>query len=53
MSVATGKSIRGDANVEMVLVIPPLSQFLAAFSVAVVAQHLEARKEFLELHLPI
>jgi len=51
--VLEGKGVRSDANIEVMLVIPPLPKFPSAFRVAIVAKDFEAREELLELHFPI
>lgn len=51
--VSTGQGIRGDTNVEVVFIVPALSQFLTTLGVAVIAENFETREKFLELHFPI
>ena len=51
--VARRERVRRDARVEVVLVVPPLAELLALLRVSVVAEHLEAGQELLELHLPV
>ena len=47
------KTVRRDTDVELVPIIPTLSELLTTFRGPVVAQNLEAREELLELHLPV
>ena len=51
--ILEGKSIRSDADIEVVLVVPPLPKFPSTFGVAVVAEDLETREELLKLHFPV
>lgn len=51
--VPTRKCVRGDANVEVVLIVPSLSQFFPTLGAAVITQGLEAGEKLLELHLPV
>lgn len=53
MGIATSQSIRRDADVEMVFVIPSLAELLPALRVSMIAQYFEAGKKLLELHLPV
>ena len=53
MCVTTGQRIGGDADVEMVFVVPTLSKFLATLRVSMVAKDLETWQKLLELHLPV
>ena len=53
MRVTARESVRRDARVEVVLVVPALSELLALLRVPVVAEHLEAGQELLELHFPV
>ncbi len=53
MRVAARERVRRDARVEVVLVVPPLTQFLPLLRVPVVAEHLEPGQKLLKLHLPI
>ena len=53
VGVTTSKCIRCDTDVEVMLVIPPLSQFLASFCRPVVAKRFESWQKFLEFHLPV
>ena len=53
VGVAAGERVGRDAYVEMILVVPPLAQLFPLLRVPVVAEHLEAGKELLELHLPV
>src|SRR6266702_262137 len=53
MCVAASKRIRRDANVEVELVVPALTQLLPPLGRAVVSEDLETGEEFLEFHLPI
>lgn len=53
MCVAAGKRIRRDANVEVKLIIPALTQLLPPLGRPVVSEDLETWEEFLEFHLPI
>ncbi len=53
MSVSTGQGVGGDANIEMIFVIPSLTKLLATFGRPVIAEDPETGEEFLELHLPV
>lgn len=53
MRIPARERVRCYAHVEVVLVVPPLSQLLAPLGVPVVAQDFEARQELFELHLPV
>lgn len=53
MGISTRQSVRGDADVEVVLIVPSLAKFLATFCTAMVAQNPKARQELFEFHLPI
>ena len=53
MCVAASEGIGRDADIEMVFVVPALTELLALFGVAVIAEHLETGQELLELHLPV
>ena len=52
-SILEGKGVRSDADVEVILVVPPLPKLPSTFGVAIVAQDFEPRKELLKLHFPI
>ena len=51
--VAARKRVRRDANVEVELIVPALTQLLPPLGSAVVSEDLETGEEFLEFHLPI
>lgn len=51
--ITASERIRRHADVEVILVIPPLSKLLPTFGIPVIAEHLETRKKLLELHLPV
>ena len=53
MRVTTRERVRCNARVEMILVVPPLTEFLALLRVTVIAEHFEAGQELLKLHLPV
>ena len=53
MLIATCQSIRGDADIKGVFVVPASSQFFPPLRSTVVGKQLEPREEFLEFHLPI
>lgn len=53
MRIPTGESIGGDADIEVVLVVPPLPKLLPPLGRTMIAQSLKTRQEFLEFHLPI
>lgn len=53
MRVATGERIGSNTDIEMVLVIPTLSQLFTALGRAMIAEDFEAWKELLKFHLPI
>ena len=53
MCIARRERVRCDACVEVVLVVPSLAELLALLRVPVVAEHLEAGHELLELHFPV
>ena len=51
--ILEGEGVRSDANVEVILVVPPLTELPPAFGVAIVAEDLETREELLKFHFPI
>ena len=51
--VSTGQGVRGYTDVERILVVPTSPKLLSPLRSSMVAEKLEARKELLELHLPI
>lgn len=51
--IAAGKRIRGDADVEVVLVVPALTKLLPTLRAAVIAHDFETWQELLELHDPV
>jgi len=53
MRIAASKRVRRNADVEMELVVPALTQFLPSLGRAVVSEDLEPWKKFLEFHLPV
>ena len=53
LCVPTCKTVRRDTDVELVPIIPTLSELLTTFRGPVVTQNLEAREELLELHFPV
>ena len=53
MRIAASKRVRCDANVEVVLVVPALTQLLPSFGRAVISKDFESREKLLELHFPV
>lgn len=53
VGVTTGKCVRCDADVKVMLVIPPLPEFLPPLCRPVVAKRLKPWQKLLEFHLPI
>ncbi len=53
MRIAASKRVRCDANIEVELVVPALTQLFPPFGRAVVSKDLESREELLELHFPV
>ena len=53
MRVSAGEGVRRNANIEVVLIVPTLSQLFPSFCTAVVAKNLESWEKLLEFHLPI
>lgn len=51
--ITAGEGIRGDADVEVGLIVPALSEFLPTLGGTVIGEDLEARKKLLELHFPV
>jgi hypothetical protein len=51
--VPARERVRGDAHVEVVLVVPSLSQLFPTLGAAVITQNLEAGEKLFGLHLPI
>ena len=53
MRIAASKRVRCDADIEVVLIIPALTQLFPSFGRAVVSKDLEPREKLLELHFPV
>jgi len=53
MRIAAGKRVRRNADIEVELVVPALTQLLPSLGRAVVSEDLEPWKKFLEFHLPV
>lgn len=53
MSIAASKRVRRDADVEVELVVPALTQLFPSFGRAVVSKDLESGKKLLEFHFPV
>jgi len=51
--ILEGEGIRSDADVKVILVVPPSPKLLSTFGVAIVAKDLETWEELLEFHFPI
>lgn len=51
--ITAGESIRGDADVEVRLVVPALSKLLPTLGGTVVSEDVEAGEKLLELHFPV
>ncbi|SRR5216684_3729107 len=53
MRIAAGKRVRRNADVEMVLVVPTMTQLFSSFGRAVVSKDLESWQKLLEFHFPV
>ena len=53
MRIAASKRVGRDADIEVVLVVPALTQLFPSFGRAVVSQNLESWKKLLEFHFPV
>ena len=53
MRIAASKRIRRDADIEVVLVVPALTQLFPSFRRAIVSKDLESWEKLLELHFPV
>lgn len=53
VGIPTCKRVGGDADVEMVFIVPTLTQLFSTFRIAMVTQSPKTRQEFLEFHLPV
>ena len=53
MRIAAGERVRRDADIEVELVVPALTQLFPSLRRAVVSEDLESWKKLLEFHLPV
>ena len=51
--VAACKSVRRNTNVEVMFVVPSLTEFLSPLDVSMISENLESGKKFFELHFPV
>ena len=53
MRIAAGERVRRDADIEVELVVPALTQLFPSLGRAVVSEDLESWKKLLEFHFPV